>query len=57
MARVVKLRYFAGLTVEDTGKALGVSGRTVSGLWTAARAWLSLEIRGDRTDESTPAGG
>ena len=40
MAAVVKLRYFAGLTVEETADALELSPRSVNRLWTAARAWL-----------------
>lgn len=40
MANVVKLRYFAGLTVEETAEALGLSPRSVNRQWTAARAWL-----------------
>lgn len=40
MAAVVKLRYFAGLTVEETAAALGQSPRAVNRLWAAARAWL-----------------
>jgi len=40
MANVVKLRYFAGLTVEETAEALGLSPRSVNRHWTAARAWL-----------------
>jgi RNA polymerase sigma factor (TIGR02999 family) len=43
MARVVMLRYFTGLSVEETGAVLGVSTRTVQRLWTAARAWLQVE--------------
>ncbi len=46
MARVVKLRYFAGLTVEETAAALAVSRRQVSRLWIAARAWLRREMKG-----------
>lgn len=45
MAQVVKLRYFAGLTVEETAQALETSPRSVNRLWTAARAWLVREIR------------
>lgn len=45
MADVVKLRYFAGLTVKEVGEALGSSTRTVERLWTAARAWLQRELR------------
>jgi RNA polymerase sigma factor (TIGR02999 family) len=44
MAAVVKLRYFGGLTVEETAQALGTSPRTVNRLWTGAKAWLRSEI-------------
>jgi RNA polymerase sigma factor (TIGR02999 family) len=44
MSEVVKLRYFAGLTVEQTASALGVTGRTVDRDWTAAKAWLFREM-------------
>ncbi len=43
-ASVVKLRFFAGLSVADTAKSLGVSERTVNLDWTYARAWLAREI-------------
>ena len=39
-ARVVELRYFGGLTIEETAEALGISPATVKRHWTAARAWL-----------------
>lgn len=39
-AEVVKLRFFAGLSVEETAQALGVSDRTVKRDWSFARAWL-----------------
>ena len=39
-ARVVECRYFAGLTVEETAEALGISPTTVKREWAAARAWL-----------------
>jgi RNA polymerase sigma factor (TIGR02999 family) len=39
-ARVVELRFFGGLTVEETAEALGVSVRTVHTDWAFARAWL-----------------
>lgn len=44
MACVVKLRYFSGLTVDETALALDVSARTVNRLWTAARAWLIVHM-------------
>jgi RNA polymerase sigma factor (TIGR02999 family) len=40
VAEVVKLRYFAGLTIDETATALGISARTVNRHWTYARAWL-----------------
>jgi RNA polymerase sigma factor (TIGR02999 family) len=46
MAEVVKLRYFAGLTVEETAEALAMSPRGVNRAWTAARAWLKRETAG-----------
>lgn len=39
-AEVVKLRYFAGLTIEETAAAMELSERTVNRHWTYARAWL-----------------
>lgn len=44
-ARVVELRYFGGLTVEETAEVLGVSPRTVKRDWAAARAWLMGELQ------------
>lgn len=44
-ARVVRLRFFAGLSVEQTALAMGVSDRTVNRLWTFARAWLHRAVR------------
>jgi RNA polymerase sigma factor (TIGR02999 family) len=44
MANVVKLRYFAGLTVAETADALSLSTRSVNRQWTAARAWLQREL-------------
>jgi len=46
MANIVKLRYFAGLTVPETADALGLSARSVNRHWTAARAWLHREMGG-----------
>ena len=44
MATVVKLRFFAGLSIDDTAKMLDVSPRTVTRNWTAARAWLKHAV-------------
>jgi len=43
-AELVKLRYFAGLTVDEAAKVLGVSTSTVDRHWTYARAWLFREL-------------
>jgi RNA polymerase sigma factor (TIGR02999 family) len=43
-SRVVELRYFGGLSVEETGEVLNVSSATVRRDWTFARAWLQREL-------------
>lgn len=43
-ARLVELRYFAGLTIEETAAALGSSPATVKREWAVARAWLHREL-------------
>jgi RNA polymerase sigma factor (sigma-70 family) len=43
-ARIVKMRCFGGLTIEQTAEALGLSDDTVKREWTHARAWLRLEL-------------
>ncbi len=48
-ARVVRLRYFAGLDVEETAAALGVSAPTVKRTWAFARGWLKEAIEAERT--------
>lgn len=45
-ARVVELRYFGGLSVEETAAALDMSPATVKRAWTLARAWLYRELTG-----------
>jgi RNA polymerase sigma factor (TIGR02999 family) len=45
-ARLVELRYFGGLTIEETGEALAVSPATVKREWALARAWLRRELSG-----------
>ncbi|MEP3478213.1 MAG: ECF-type sigma factor [Fuerstiella sp.] len=51
LARMVELRYFTGLTIDETAKVLGVSPRTTKRNWTYARAWLKRAMGG--TDEPT----
>ena len=46
-AKLVELRYFTGLTINETAEALGVSPRTVKRNWTYARAWLQRELMHD----------
>ena len=43
-AQVIEMRYFGGLTVEQTAEALGISEATVKREWTLARAWLKREL-------------
>jgi RNA polymerase sigma factor (TIGR02999 family) len=43
-SRVVELRFFAGLSVEETAEALGLSRATVNRYWVTARAWLLREL-------------
>jgi RNA polymerase sigma factor (TIGR02999 family) len=45
-AQLVELRYFAGLTVDEAGKALGISAATAYRHWKYARAWLHNELLG-----------
>ena len=48
--QVVELRFFAGLSVEETAAALGVSGDTVMRDWRLAKAWLVREMGGKEAD-------
>ena len=42
--RIVELRFFAGLSIEETGEVLGVSPATVKREWSTARAWLYRDL-------------
>jgi len=44
-ARVVELRFFAGLSVEEAAEALGVSPKTVKRDWSVAKAWLYADLK------------
>jgi RNA polymerase sigma factor (TIGR02999 family) len=46
LAKLVELRYFAGMTIDDSAQVLGVSPRTVKRNWAYARAWLKRYMDG-----------
>jgi RNA polymerase sigma-70 factor, ECF subfamily len=48
-SRVIELRFFGGLSVDETASVLNVSPATVMGDWRLAKAWLQREMRGDRS--------
>ncbi len=50
LARVVELRFFAGLSEDETARSLGVTTRTVQRDWAKARAWLHAELDAERED-------
>lgn len=53
-ARIVELRYFVGLSVEESAEALGISPATLKRRWALARAWLFRELAsGTRVDEDS----
>jgi RNA polymerase sigma factor (TIGR02999 family) len=51
-ARVVELRFFTGLSIEETAEVLGISESTVKRDWVSAKAWLFREL--SRTQAKTP---
>jgi RNA polymerase sigma factor (TIGR02999 family) len=55
-AQVVKLRFFAGLTIEETAQALAISPSTADSDWAYARCWLRLEMEGLESQESGISG-
>ena len=46
-AEVVKLRFFAGLTMPEVAQTLGISLPTAERYWTFARTWLYADLKGD----------
>ncbi len=47
-SRIVELRYFGGLTIEEAAEVVGVSADTAKRDWRMARAWLMAELGGKR---------
>ena len=54
-AELVKLRYFAGMTIPEAGRALGLSESTAKRLWTYARAFLLREIKRLQVSDERPS--
>jgi RNA polymerase sigma factor (TIGR02999 family) len=51
LARIVELRFFGGLSIEETAEAIDVSPATVKRSWNVARAWLKRELSEDSSRE------
>jgi RNA polymerase sigma factor (TIGR02999 family) len=56
-ARVVELRFFAGLTVRETAEVLAISPATVKREWSAAKAWLFQQLRDEPSGDDSARGG
>lgn len=52
--QVIEMRFFGGLSVEETAEALSISPKTVKRDWSAARAWLHREMRRDAKPDCGP---
>jgi len=52
LARVVEVRFFGGLSIEETAEAMGISPATVKRRWTLAKAWLARDLGGEKASES-----
>ena len=52
LARVVEVRFFGGLSIEETAEALSVSPATIKRRWTLAKAWLARDLGGETVHES-----
>ena len=55
-SRIVELRFFGGMTVEETAEYLGISPKTVKREWAVAKAWLHAEVRGGNGNHSRTMG-
>src|SRR6185295_436433 len=51
-AKIVELRFFGGLTIEETAAALGISAATVKREWAIAKGWLHRELTGERPPDA-----
>ncbi len=56
-AELVKLRFFAGLTLDDAARALDMAPRTADRYWAFARSWLYEELRRDDPEKNLPENG
>ena len=52
-SRIVEMRYFGGLTIDETAEVLKISPATVKRDWNMAKAWLSREMRRSRSNLNT----
>jgi RNA polymerase sigma factor (sigma-70 family) len=50
-AHVIELRFFGGLSVDETAEVLGISAQSVMRDWKLARAWLMRELHGPSGDD------
>ena len=50
--RIVELRFFGGLTEEETAEVIGISSPTVQREWRAAKAWLHRMLTDEKSDEA-----
>jgi len=55
-ARIVELRFFGGLTVEEAAEVLGISPKTVKRDWSVAKAWLHGELKATYGNEASQVG-
>jgi RNA polymerase sigma factor (TIGR02999 family) len=51
-SQIIELRFFGGLTVEETAEVLKISPRTVKRDWSLAQAWLYAAVRGEQLDDA-----
>ena len=54
--RVIELRFFGGLTVQETAQTLGISERTLKRRWKSGRAWLASELSSRENNDTRAVG-